>query len=281
MTETAIKRSLKIARHGLALLADPVLVPLSRKGARRPAFLHYLRRVSDPDLIRYPREICAPLACGCVVCGSSRDLIVRYLYLLGLWEPSVTAYVLRHVSYGDNVVDFGANLGYYPLLLSHSVGTHGKIIAVEASSAGFHALESNIRANHLRNVDSIKLAVAGHGVTEVTLTPGPPENPGETHGRSTGTAQGVKETVAAVSVRELFRDAGLERNIRLIKVDIEGMEIPILHELLDAPAILPQVVDIVVEVTPVWYPRGRQDLGDLLARYRAAGFDVFQFDNGY
>jgi hypothetical protein len=45
--------------------------------------------------------------------------------------------------------------------------------------------------------------------------------------------------------------------------------------------VLPQLVDIVVEISPVHYPRGRDDLAELLARYTAAGFQALRAPNGY
>ena len=52
----------------------------------------------------------------------------------GVYEPHLSAVFERYCTAGMTVVDVGANLGYYSLLASQSVGPSGNVIALEPNS---------------------------------------------------------------------------------------------------------------------------------------------------
>jgi FkbM family methyltransferase len=56
------------------------------------------------------------------------------------------------------VVDVGANLGYYSLLASKSVGPSGKVIAMEPNSENCRLLLSSLRLGGITNVELIPVA---------------------------------------------------------------------------------------------------------------------------
>ena len=62
----------------------------------------------------------------------TRDIgIASHLLLDGFWEMWVTEEMLRHVRQGMTVLDIGANLGYFSLLLADLTGPRGRVIAFE------------------------------------------------------------------------------------------------------------------------------------------------------
>lgn len=62
----------------------------------------------------------------------TRDVsISSHLLLEGYWEMWVTEAMMRFVTPGMTVLDVGANLGYYTLLLADLVGPAGKVLAFE------------------------------------------------------------------------------------------------------------------------------------------------------
>jgi FkbM family methyltransferase len=57
------------------------------------------------------------------------------------------------------VVDVGANIGYYTVLLADKVGKNGKVYAFEPDKINFEILVKNIEENKLKNVVAINAAV--------------------------------------------------------------------------------------------------------------------------
>lgn len=84
------------------------------------------------------------------------DRYVGQRVVLGKYEPYETELILRQVKKGDVVVDVGANIGYYTVLLAQKAK---KVYAFEPDSINFEILKKNIKANGLENVVAIKAAV--------------------------------------------------------------------------------------------------------------------------
>ena len=76
----------------------------------------------------------------------------------GKYEPHLTAVFERYCTPGMTVVDVGANLGYYSLLASKSVGPSGTVIAMEPNSENCRLLLSSLRLGGITNVELIPVA---------------------------------------------------------------------------------------------------------------------------
>jgi len=78
--------------------------------------------------------------------------------------------------------------------------------------------------------------------------------------------------VPAMTLAQLFAAENISGRAGVVKIDVEGMELPILSELVSDSCLLPARVDIIVEVTSYWYQDGWNDLLPILNAYRQAGF---------
>jgi len=76
------------------------------------------------------------------------------------FEPFETQWVKKLISVGDRVLDIGANIGYYTLLLSELVGPEGQVYAFEPESSNYSLLEKNLQLNHIANVTAIQKGVS-------------------------------------------------------------------------------------------------------------------------
>ena len=76
------------------------------------------------------------------------------------FEPIEVEVVKKIVKPGDTVVDIGANIGYYTLLLSHLVGPTGRVIAFEPDPLNYELLSYNVAQNGCANVELHNLAVS-------------------------------------------------------------------------------------------------------------------------
>ena len=109
-----------------------------------------------------------------------------------------------------NVVDVGANVGYYTLMFVQVVGTAGHIIAIEPSPENLPELKLNIERNKLRNVEIIPKAV-GDTQKVVAL-------------RSGINSGVVRDDTASYSVEQDLIDNIITEPIDFMKIDIEGYE---------------------------------------------------------
>jgi len=84
------------------------------------------------------------------------DKFVGQRIALEKYEPYETNLILRQAQDKSVIVDVGANIGYYTVLLAQKAK---KIYAFEPDSVNFEILEKNIRANNLENVVAVKAAM--------------------------------------------------------------------------------------------------------------------------
>src|SRR5262249_28776204 len=84
-------------------------------------------------------------------------------------------------------------------------------------------------------------------------------------------------SVDALPLEQILTADEMQR-LRLIKMDVEGAEPPILRHLLDQLSICPPTMDIVVEASPDDDPAAWRDVFE---RLRDAGFTAWAIENDY
>ena len=60
--------------------------------------------------------------------------------------------IKQQIKKGNNVIDIGANIGYFTLLFAKLVGPDGKVFAFEPDPTNFSILKKNIEVNNYNNV---------------------------------------------------------------------------------------------------------------------------------
>jgi FkbM family methyltransferase len=256
------------------------LVPI--EAVRRASWLPgrgALLRLANDRLRRRPRRFSvAETSVGRVVEGSTADLIERYLYVFGTWEPSLTTFLRSTLRPGDVFVDIGANVGYFTLLAARAVGPTGRVIALEAMPATAAKLEANVSANGLSQVEV--LACAASDVDgELEIYSGPETNLGRSSTAPVhdGAPAGrVRCIVAADAV-----PAELWPRVRAIKIDVEGDELRVLRGLRPLLAALAPGASVVVEVAPERLAERGSSAAALLAEMAELGFAASTLSNDY
>lgn len=155
---------------------------------------------------------------------STRDLgFSCHVMLDGYWEIWLTLFFANTVTPGMTVMDIGANLGYYTLLLGDAVGPSGHVIAIEPVPQTYELLKKSIELNGMGGrVRLVTAAAAGPGTASVAMyvPENEPKNAAIVATPVTGTIQ-----IPAVSVDGLTRE--LPR-LDLVKIDAEGAETAII-----------------------------------------------------
>jgi len=135
---------------------------------------------------------------------------------------------------GDRYIDAGANIGHLALAASKRTGPHGEVIAIEAHPEIFRYLEGNTDLNQTTNLTTVHCAL-GAGPGEVTLTTRRSDDQNYISERGTVRVQmhALDELVVA-------------RPTRLLKLDVEGYELPVLQ---GAAAVLEQTQIVYCELS--------------------------------
>lgn len=198
--------------------------------------------------------------------------------LLTMWhhayEMEVLEVLARFLGRGDVFVDVGANIGFFSAVALGLVGERGEVHCFEPAPAHYRRLERLRELNpthqlHLNDCalgqsegESILNISSGPNIGWNTLVPG------------FMAADPDREEVA-VPIRRLdayLAESAIDR-IALIKIDVEGYELPVLKGLSYAFArgLKPPIV---CEITPSAYPRLGTDVRELWTYMRANGYRV-------
>ncbi|WP_439815620.1 FkbM family methyltransferase [Zavarzinia sp. CC-PAN008] len=134
----------------------------------------------------------------------------------GEYSHGELALLLRLLRPGDRVLEVGANIGALTVAMAQAVGAAGHVLALEPQRIVFQILCANLALNGLLNTQALPLAAgAESGVLHV-----PPVDYGA-RGNFGGVALGAQggEPVALRAIDSFDLPA-----LRLLKVDVEGME---------------------------------------------------------
>ncbi len=205
---------------------------------------------------------------GAKISCNIRDFIQRRIYFFNLYEPNLTYFLVHTLQAGDVVVDVGANIGYFSLLASKLVGPSGKVISIEAAPETFDLLRRNHDRNACGNVEALNVA-ATLNETTVEIVRRDARNIGSNEIRisSSPKPDGVPgRPVSAIMGGDISR-------VRLIKIDIEGSEVPVLEDILAHVTEFPQCLTIVAEIT--------ENSAKYVERFRQAGFQIAGLPNNY
>jgi FkbM family methyltransferase len=215
------------------------------------------------------------------------DLIQMYLYLFGVWEPDMAAFIRSRLRPGDVFIDVGANVGFDSLLASRCVADDrdeggkfgGAVVAIEAAPAVFAQLEHILALNGSpSNIRAINKAASDAPGT-LRIFAGPQHNIGLTTTVQRGTMRQVAE-VEALPLGELLRDDEIAR-AKLIKVDVEGGEDTVLAGMIELLDRLPNDVEIAVELSPLWWSDRNKTAAEVLRPFTERGFNVYTIANNY
>ncbi|WP_107470723.1 FkbM family methyltransferase [Streptomyces sp. ERV7] len=267
-------------------MTNPVseaLVTLGRGYVRRaPGSLakaalaaHYL----NPRLRDHPRRRVVDTGFGARFAVDTRDLIQRYLYLFGVWEPHMTGWLRRRLRPGDGFVDVGANIGYFSVLASRLVGETGRVVAVEASPLFHQRLLRQAELNRCTNIRAANAAVSDSRKTLKFVLASPYNLGANSIVPYEGAAESVFE-MEAVPLPDLL-DPAETASARVIKIDVEGAEGGVVRGMAPLLDKLRPDAEITVEVTPERMAQLGDSADELLETMRSHGFNIYRLTNEY
>ena len=242
--------------------------------SRFPFGRRLLLRIWNRLLMHLAPKQAAPTYFGATFECDVRDMIQATIIHFGVWEPRVSLELAPLIEPGAVVVDVGANIGYYSLLFADRAGPEGKIVAVEALPKLAEVVKANAARNGKQNIRVVNVA-ASDRPGELTLHQAPATNIGMTTTRS-DRGFPATDVVRALPLTEILTEDEIQR-VSLIKIDIEGAEVPVVRHVLDhldrfssRPAV---AVEASVADNPEWL--------ELFDRFLAHGYRAFDLHNDY
>lgn len=148
------------------------------------------------------------------------------LSIRGTHNEEEAMMVRNNIKKDEIVVDLGAHIGYYTLMMAKLVGQNGKVFAFEPEPRNLELLHKNIEVNSYKNIEVIPKAVSDiDGVC--TLFVGQ-----ESFGankifkpKKTDTQKFDEIKTKTIRLDDYFKEIGFLKKISFIKMDIEGSEV--------------------------------------------------------
>jgi FkbM family methyltransferase len=128
--------------------------------------------------------------------------------------------IKNYVNSGDTVIDVGANIGFFSLLLSELIGQNGKIYAFEPSNRLFNRLDKTVRINETKNIKIINLAL-GESEGSAMLHYNPKQS--GLSSIATNLKSDTLQEEIKITTLDKFAESIAER-VSFIKIDTEGFE---------------------------------------------------------
>jgi len=163
---------------------------------------------------------------GLVMNVDTADFLQRELFVHHDFEPNIRREILRILKPNDVYIDIGANIGFYALQASKTVGENGKVYAFEPSPPTRAALLRNIELNAAKNIAAIDFALSdSQGTAKFFL------NKANNSGASSLNQSPDSGEVVEVSLTtyDQFADQEGLPTPSLIKIDVEGAEMKVLR----------------------------------------------------
>jgi FkbM family methyltransferase len=167
----------------------------------------------------------------------TKDFVAQRIRCEQAFEPAVRNEIERVAAGGVNVIDIGANIGYYSILASRLIGPAKRVFSFEPQASMVTQLRRNIALNALSNVEVFPFALADvPGTVTFHVPPEGLESLGSIY------ASGRFEVTKTFEVEAQRLDDVMKKldnpKIGLLKMDAEGAELLILRgatELLSSP----------------------------------------------
>jgi len=144
----------------------------------------------------------------------------------GNHEIGTVNFIKKYLSPEDVFIDVGASFGYFSYITSKIVGDAGLVFAFEPNKTAFNQLLSTILRNKLFNVIPSNIALGDISQTTVSMKK-------SLLRQSTSSYMIEGNSVLSNSLDNFIKNISTTKKIKMIKVDVEGAELPVIKGLTD------------------------------------------------
>jgi FkbM family methyltransferase len=206
-----------------------VLSWISNRIGKPPGWERVVRMLSSPEKCQSMRELCVVRE-GIAFLAQPALPLGWHVALFGTYEPEVREIVRAVLPQGGVAFDIGANVGWHTLLMARLVGNSGRVLAAEANPSVRSRLQDNLSLNRFGQVEVIPFAIAN---SEKSVEFYGPNADDIDSGSGYVIVGEVRERQANIRVETRCLDAVVSaarvERLDLIKIDVEGLEWPVLQ----------------------------------------------------
>jgi len=153
---------------------------------------------------------------------NKKDFIVSGALALGFYEKMEAEFIKTKIKPGLVVIDIGANVGFYTVILARLVGPKGQVISFEPEPENFSFLEKTIKINDFKNVLAYQLAVTDKsGTGKLFLSA---DNKGDHRLYDPGNFKSQSRIDIPLTTLDDFLTEKDFNRVDLVKMDIQGAE---------------------------------------------------------
>lgn len=148
-----------------------------------------------------------------------------------IWDPVLTKYVEHHVVPGMNVVDVGANFGWFTLIMAKRVTKTGSVHAFEPEPSFFRRLINHLALNFsLKNIADNNVVLYDMALSDELCSRWIVKNPAPYFSSAVISETEPDKNVESTLIRCIPLDAvwNPEEPLHFIKVDVDGYELKFL-----------------------------------------------------
>jgi len=190
-----------------------------------------------------------------------------------VWEPESTSVIRNLVKPGNVVLDIGANIGYYTVIMSKIVGETGKVLSFEPTKHFFDVLQHTVEINKLKNVALYDFGLSDKNVvSEISIG----EHSATIHWlkdspRNGGTPLSV-EQISLKRLDDVINSLNIDK-IDFIKIDVDGHEPAFLEGALET--LKKYKPTILMEIDHQHYRKAGYVAWDFYNKLREKGYHIY------
>jgi len=204
------------------------------------------------------------------------DAMGRKIYKRGSLHPEHTSFLSSlPFQAGDVILDIGANIGWYSMVLRNSIKQNITIFAFEPEPKNFDLLTKNIECNNMTGIHAVNKAVAEQS-GRATLFLYSSKNSGRHSLLNVNPQTKMSIEVETVNIEDFLEKNKIDFDrIKLIKIDIEGYEVLALK---GATTLLSKVPYMFLEYSPSLMIKAGQDPAYFIQWLSEFGFNFYKVD---
>lgn len=200
-----------------------------------------------------------------ILVNTNDEYIGRNILALGQWEPHIRQTLKRLIREGDSVIDIGANIGTHTIYMSKLVGESGKVIAFEPNKINHDSLFFSLMLNRCFNTSIYRYGVGEKRDVMYIEKRWKDTKVLNNFGAISLQSEAKSEEDEHIDIRPL--DEFSFENIRLIKIDAEGMEDKVVKGMRDL--LTSSKPYLIVEIHPAEIPQ-------MITLIESIGYKMFQ-----